>query len=223
MSIARFAFKRLSRLLAAKRIYLTKSLNYRKKPQLLPPNFDYVRYATLALCAEEILSRGIKGNVAELGVYKGDFAKRLNALFKDRKLYLFDTFSGFTDKDKQIDQGQGYSSASQDFSDTTVGYVRSQLTHPENCIFRAGYFPDTATGITGTFCLVSIDADLFEPIFQGLQYFYPRLEKGGYIFVHDVNNEEYVGARQAVQQYCGENGIAFVPIPDSGGTVIISK
>ena len=78
MSVARSLFQRLSKLLAIRHIFLSKSLTYRKKPQLQPPNFDYVRYATLALCCEEIFSNKIQGQVAEMGVYKGDFAKRLN-------------------------------------------------------------------------------------------------------------------------------------------------
>lgn len=39
----------------------------------------------------ELIRNNVQGNVAELGAYKGEFAKRLNQLFSDRKLYLFDT------------------------------------------------------------------------------------------------------------------------------------
>ena len=223
MGISKSVFHKISKVLAGRKLYFTKSLTFRNKPQALPPNFDYVRYSTLGLCYEEIISNNVKGNVAELGVYKGDFAKRLNLLFTDRKIYLFDTFEGFDQKDIEIEQQSGFSKGDQDFSNTSLEYVMKQMPYPDNCIVKKGMFPATATGVSDTFCFVSIDADLYEPILQGLIFFYPKLEKGGYIFVHDFNNEEYKGARQAVFKFCSDNGIGFVPIPDSGGSVVITK
>src|SRR5688572_13114934 len=140
MSISRFIFRNVSKGLSKKGIYLTKSLNYRNRKQVLDANYDYVRYATLGLCFEEIETRNIIGNVAEVGVYKGDFSKRLNQLFFDRKLYLFDTFEGFADSDILIDHKSGYSKASQDFSNTSQEAVRNKMPFPEKCIFKKGVF-----------------------------------------------------------------------------------
>ena len=51
-------------------------------------------------CFSEIVyDRRSSGNVAEGGVFEGYFAKRINAAFPDRKLYLFDTFEGFDNRD----------------------------------------------------------------------------------------------------------------------------
>lgn len=222
MSVTKFLFHTLSKILADRNLYLTKSLNY-KSGQSLPPNYDYVRFSTLGLCYEEIINKGVKGNIAEVGVYKGVFAKRMNKLFSDRTLYLFDTFEGFDEKDVAVEQKSGYSKGDQDFSDTSVQMVMSKMPYPQKCVVKKGFFPDTASDVADSFCFVSLDADLYEPILQGLMFFYPRLEKGGYIFIHDFNNDEYKGARPAVLKYCNENGISYVPIPDSGGTVIITK
>jgi len=216
-------FKILSRFLSGWHVYLIKSLSYDSKSRRqLPINLDYVRYKTLELCADEVREKKVKGQVAELGVYKGDFTIKLNLLFPDKKLYLFDTFSGFDAKDLNHDS-EKYNTADQDFSDTNEAYVLSRLKHPDMCIVKKGYFPKTAEGLKETFSFVSIDADLYEPILAGLQFFYPALSKGGYIFIHDFNNSEYLGARDAVMQYCKEEGISFVPIPDIGGSVVISK
>src|SRR5262245_47355138 len=65
--------------------------------------WDYNRYSSLELCAYEIINNGVPGNIAELGVYQGVFASKLNEVFPDRKLYLFDTFQGFSSKDKKIE------------------------------------------------------------------------------------------------------------------------
>lgn len=218
-----FIFKKIASLLAKKNIYLVKSLEYRQQPQPLQPSADYARYATLGLCYEEIVSNKVAGQLAEVGVYRGDFAKRLNQLFPDRKLYLFDTFKGFPEQDIKQEQQKGFSSGEQNFADTSVGLVRSKMTNPDRCIFKQGIFPQTALGVEEKFCLVSLDADLYTPIYEGLKFFYPRLEKGGYIFVHDFNNVLYKGAREAVTQYCKEQAINYVPIPDSGGTAIITR
>jgi O-methyltransferase len=223
MAISKYIFHELQGLFSKKGIYLTKSLSYRSIPQVLPPNFDYVRYATLGLCYEEIIKKGVKGAVAEVGVFQGDFAKRLNQLFSDRKLYLFDTFEGFSESDVALEKRNGYSTGAQDFSATSVELVKSKMVRPELCVFKKGYFPESAAGLEDIFCFVSLDADLYEPIYQGLVYFYPRLQSGGYIFVHDFNNEEYKGARQAVMQYCQEQGISYTPIADGGGTAVLSK
>ena len=223
MAIARFIFQKISSLLAARNLYIIKSLNYRHRQQALPANLDYVRYSTLGLCYEEIIEKSVAGNIAEVGVYKGDFSKRLNRLFFNKKLYLFDTFSGFDERDISIENNKGYSDGKQDFSNTSIDLVLKKMVAPQNCIIKKGTFPQTAEGIDDTFCFVSLDADLFEPIYQGLVFFYPKLENGGYIFIHDFNNEHYKGAKQAVLKFCKENGVGYTPVPDSGGTAIITK
>ncbi|MBR4209498.1 MAG: hypothetical protein IKQ96_04675, partial [Lachnospiraceae bacterium] len=54
---------------------------------------DYVRIKTLELIARRLAN--VPGAVAELGVYRGQFASCMNRLFPERTLYLFDTFEGF--------------------------------------------------------------------------------------------------------------------------------
>ncbi|NML65334.1 methyltransferase [Hymenobacter sp. RP-2-7] len=223
MRVARFLFQKLTRVLAGNGLYLSKSLNYKQSPAPLPINFDYVRYATLGLCFEQLVARQVPGNVAELGVYQGDFAKRLNQLFPDRQLYLFDTFEGFADQDVSTEKASGFSTGEQSFANTSVELVLRKMPHPQQCIVKKGFFPATAADVDDTFCFVSLDADLYDPILEGLRFFYPRLALGGYIFVHDFNNDEYRGARQAVTEFCRAEGIGFTPLPDSGGTAVLCK
>lgn len=84
---------------------------------------DYIRNSSLELVANEIYTNHIERSVAELGVYRGEFAKIINELFPDRKLYLFDTFEGFCYKDTALDKSREYSLGSQDFSDTSIEIV----------------------------------------------------------------------------------------------------
>jgi O-methyltransferase len=223
MSLSQKIYKVLAKFLASKGYYLNKSLIYKTQKLTLSISNDYIRYATLELCSQEIEYNKVQGNVAELGVYKGDFAKRLNQLFSNKKLYLFDTFEGFAEADIKIDSKQTFSTGEQDFSNTSVNLVMEKMMFPENCIVRKGFFPETAIGIEDTFCFVNIDTDLYQPILKGLEFFYPRLQPKGYIFIHDFNNDAYKGARQAVIEFCAKNNISYLPIPDSCGTVVITK
>ena len=204
--------------------YISYSLNFLQRKRRIDRNYmDYIRLSALELVAEEINSRGLKGAVAELGVYKGKFARYINRYFPERKLYLFDTFKGFDVKDIDTEIKKTFSKGDQDFGNTSVQSVLGIMPYPDQCIIKEGYFPDTAIGLEDVFVFVSIDADLFEPIYNGLKYFYPRLQSGGIIFIHDYNNDSYPGAKKAVQQFCSENGIGIVPLPDSCGTVVIPK
>ena len=214
----------LGKNLQNKKVFIGSSLDYLHRSRTIDKNyFDYIRISTLELVSYEIKKKNLKGNVAELGVYKGKFAKYINLYFQDRKLYLFDTFEGFDVRDINNEKKEGFSSGEQDFSNTSVASVLELMPFAENCIPVKGFFPESAKDIHEEFVFVSIDADLYEPIYMGLKFFYKYLVKGGYIFIHDFNNDNYKGARKAVEQFCNEENISFTPIPDSAGSAIISK
>ncbi len=204
--------------------HLNYSLKYSDRKRGIDLRYlDYIRLATLELIANEIHKKNLPGNVAEVGVYKGKFAKYINQYFPSKKLFLFDTFEGFDKKDLEAEKKLGLDDGGQDFSNTSIDVVLNNMPFPKQCIIKKGFFPETTVGIEDSFVFVSLDADLYEPIYQGLIYFFPRMEKGGYIFVHDVNNDAYKGAAKAVEQFSTEQNIAFVPIPDSCGSVIFIK
>lgn len=184
---------------------------------------DFVRISSLELCAFEIEKKGLKGNVAELGVYKGDFAKVINRVFPNRILYLFDTFSGFDNRDIDFEKNNFYSSGNQNFSDTSENYVMSKMKYKDKCMIKKGYFPESAQGVEDEFVFVSIDVDLFKPMMAGLEFFYERLVNGGYIFIHDFNNSEYKGVRKAVEVFCESKKINYFPLSDGMGSAVIMK
>ena len=187
--------------------------------------FD-VRSAVLLRLGESLKKRGIPGSLAELGVYKGDTARTINALFPDRPLYLFDTFEGFDARDVEKEKAQGFSQAEKgEFSDTSPEAVLSRLPFPERAIVRQGYFPETAAGLEAErFALVSLDADLFAPILAGLEFFYPRLNPGGAILLHDFDSRRFPGAGKAVEAYEKAHGpLPLVPLCDLHGSAVIVR
>lgn len=221
--IIRWANRNLSK----KSIILSRPLVNHNQTLYIDPfaKMDYVRCMTLNLLANEIIDKNLEGCIAEVGVFKGDFAKLLNQCFPFKTLYLFDTFQGFDEKDfKTSNEPKTYTETANNFKNTSIDTVLSGMTNKKNCVIKKGYFPETAAGLENeTFCLVSLDTDLYKPIYDGLNFFYPRLKKHGYIMVHDYNNAEYPGAKKAVQQFSVENNLSPIPIPDGWGSVIFSK
>ncbi len=173
---------------------------------------SYARRCALQNARAIIDYRCVPGNVAELGVYHGDFAKEINRNFPERTLYLFDTFEGFRARDIEADYVPN--TVQGEFGDTTVELCLSKMAFRDKCVVKKGWFPDTAKGIDDTFAFVSLDADLYAPILEGLKFFVPRLEKGGYIFVHDFFSPYYHGAKKAVYEYLSQHDLAFSPLGD---------
>lgn len=183
--------------------------------------FD-IRLATIRLLSKEIIDKNVAGCIGELGVYKGYIARELNTLFKDRKLYLFDTFAGFNENDVEFENQLLNSNIRKGkFNDTSVEYVKSIMPYPENIIICKGYFPDTAKDIEEKFAFVSLDADLYLPTLEGLKFFYPRLSKGGYILVHDYNSTQFKGVKKAVNDFAKDKEINIIPLCDLHGSAVI--
>ncbi len=178
---------------------------------------DYVRLKTLELLCQEL--EDVPGELAELGVYRGAFARCLNALLPERRLWLFDTFTGF-DESESAGYGEGFVRAHEN---TSAGLVLSRLPHPEMAVLCPGLFPDSAAELPERrFALVSLDVDLEESSYQGLSWFLPRMSAGGFLLLHDYHNPKLPGVREAVARYQREHGrLHAVPLCDVSGTLVI--
>ena len=180
---------------------------------------DYVRMRTLeALCRE---LEDVPGAAAELGVYRGGFARCLNALLPERTLYLFDSFEGF-DEAESKDEAAGFVQAHRN---TGVEKVLRLMPHPEKVIVKQGLFPASLGGLEERFALVSLDVDLEESTLAGLRWFYPRLNPGGYLLLHDYNSPRLPGVKKALRRYEAELGkrLPAVPLCDVNGSLVLCK
>ena len=172
--------------------------------------------------SREIYKNNIQGEVAEAGVFQGQTARFINCFFPDRKLYLFDTFSGFDIKDQNSDDEKGMYNEKLDFTETSEELVMGKMHFPQNCIIKAGWFPESAKGVEDKFSFVRLDMDLYDPIYAGLEFFYPRMSKGGYIVVHDCRSQNFDGARNALIDFCKEKNIGYMCMPDNLGSAVIN-
>lgn len=186
--------------------------------------FD-MRIGVMRLLAEQIRERNVPGDVAEVGVYRGDFAAMINGAFLSRTLHLFDTFTGFPAQDVQIEQENGLSKAKTgDFSETDQEMVIGKMMYPERIVLHKGYFPETFSPCENTtFAFVSLDVDLYAPTKAALTLFWPRMSPGGCILVHDYNSTQFSGAGKAVREFCEQEKVYPVPICDLHGSVVLIK
>ena len=181
---------------------------------------DYFRYTTHALAVQKVLDEPVEGAIAELGVWRGDMTRFLHALAPERTYYLFDTFEGFPQQDLEAgveEDGR--------FQDTSLDFVLSRLHSTDNIVVRQGYVPETLAGLEDEkFAFVLLDLDLHPPTVAGLEWFYPRMAKGGYIVVHDYNSPESNWAcKRAVDAFLADKPEHIVEIGDNWGTALFRK
>lgn len=196
-----------------------------KRRLLTPQPWDPVRRDMLVLLLRSVIERAVPGDMAELGVFRGDSARLLHHYAPDRVLHLFDTFSGFSREDVERDACRtGVRDVAGHFEDTSVARVLRRIAPVGDRLrIHAGHFPDSIpAGLDGaTFAFVHLDVDLYQPILEGLSWFYPRLSPGGFLVVHDYN--AWLGPRQAVDEFSRRVGCLAIPLPDKNGSALLVK
>lgn len=189
-----------------------------KKELNFPKDLLDIRDRQMLFTAHEIYKNGVKGSVAEAGVYQGLFAGKINRAFPDRKLYLFDTFEGFSkNRDDFIVDGKDtrkqWGKFEGGMANTSVEQAVSMLKYPENTVIKKGFVPSTFEGVEDIFAFVNLDMDIYEPTKEALKWFWPRLSPGGYIFVHDY--DRFDGITKAIEEFSKEEKVAYFRLGDA--------
>lgn len=179
----------------------------------------FPRKEYLVALSELMHKNNIRGDVAECGVYRGWFASIINECFPNEKLWLFDTFSGFDQRDVKIDTKPAKEAITNGMFDrfnmTSEDIVKLRCMHRNNLIICKGYVPDTFEGVDTKFCFVNLDMDLYAPQLAALKFFSDKMVKGGVILVHDYYNSTFTGTTKAVDEFCStKDNIIKYPIGD---------
>jgi O-methyltransferase len=139
-------------------------------------------------------SAHLPGDIAEFGVAYGASAKLIASHAGTRVVHLFDTFDGLP------------APVQGDDSKFQAGDFRSQMESVQaylaglNCRFHKGLFPTSAAPLArNIFSFVHLDVDLYESTRAGLEFFYPRLTRGGLLISHDYLSAE--GVNRAFQEF----------------------
>jgi O-methyltransferase len=182
---------------------------------------DLARLYLLMLNIARVLKDGVAGDIAEVGVYRGNTARIFAAAARasGHRLFLFDTFSGFDAAD-QADSDRRSTS----FTDTSLDAVKT-FVGTESTEYIAGRFPDSLKGVAmpDRFAIVQLDCDLYQPTAAGLSFFYPRISPGGLLILHDYSSGHWSGCRQAIDDFLKDKPERPVLMPDKSGTAIVVK
>lgn len=179
---------------------------------------DDVRYTTLALALQRLETEKIEGSIAEVGVYQGATSLFIHRQCPHRTLFLFDTFEGFPRQDME-------NGLDERFRDTSVAAVGNLLGNSPVLQFRKGYFPETAIGLENhNFALVMLDVDMYRPSLEVFRFFYPRLVRGGYFFMHDYNSlESQRAVSRAAHDFMRDKPELLIELSDYFGSAVFRK
>jgi hypothetical protein len=140
--------------------------------------------------------------IAELGVFEGEFAKRIKEICSPKKLYLVDLFEGYFGSGDKDGQNHHYVQ----LEDEMVKII----DHFKDCS-EVQVIKDSTINFLNTLQddyldAVYIDADhSYNSVLQDLRLSYKKVKPGGLICGHDY--VEHTEAKMAIDQFCKETNL----------------
>lgn len=180
---------------------------------------DYTRLAAFSLALRRLDQENIGGAIVELGVFRGDASVLLQRSAPRRHLHLFDTFQGFPREQLDIPGDDSR------FDQTSVEAVRARLPANALVTFHPGLVPDSLSEVSDErFAFILLDLDLSAPTRSALEFLWPRMTPGSFLFVHDYNNPESNWAMQrALTDFLADKPERLIELPDVWGSVVLRR
>ena len=160
-----------------------------------------LRTSAIRKLAWRMAELGMDGAIADFGCGYGDISWQMNAMMPNRKLYLFDQEMHNVDR------------------------LAGRMPCPEMVEIRQGRFPDTAFDVENEkFALVHVNKSNRDTVTHAVQFFYPRLVKGGMIILSGYEDGKSLDVSLAIADLESKHG-AFLIVPLAGldGTVVIVR
>lgn len=167
------------------------------------------------------LSNGLPGELAECGCYVGTSAFFIAQASTHGKLYLFDSFQGLSDPDA-ADKSIAADVMPWSVGDlsTSEATLRHNLARYGSIEVLPGWIPERFNEVADRqFRLVHIDVDLYQPTRDSLNFFYPRLVRGGVIVMDDYGFQTCPGAMRAAQELAASNGVGILHLATGQGVI----
>jgi O-methyltransferase len=160
---------------------------------------------------EEILNPllYLEGDYAECGVWRGDSAVEIRKVMSSRaNLHLFDSFEGHaepTEEDNRECHPKGR------YADTSLEAVRRRLPQGNVFIYQ-GFIPSRFAEVAGLkFRFVHVDVDHYEATKACIDFFRPRMVKGGLFRFDDwTSDSDCPGAMKAIREAGFSEGLVHV-------------
>ncbi len=143
---------------------------------------------------------------AEVGTYRGGsayFIARALGHFDSEhpaQVHVIDTFEGHPEERRT--EGRDDFHPAGKFGETSFEDVRRYLGELPGIQVHRGEFTEVRSALPDVaYRLVHVDTDLYQPTLDCLNYFGPRLCRGGIVIVDDYGAETCQGVVDAVQEY----------------------
>jgi len=160
----------------------------------------------LYYCAKAALKA--EGDFAEVGVSTAGSSRLLAEEKGNKTLYLFDTFEGLPKPEAMDGNFKEKQFAA------SLESVKKYLKDCNNVFFYKGLFPLSAGPIKDKkFALVHLDVDLYKSTLEALQFFYPRVVKGGIIVSHDYSTLQ--GVKSAFDEFFSDKREPIIELSTS--------
>jgi O-methyltransferase len=184
------------------------------------------RLENVRFCVEDILLRGVAGDLIEAGVWRGGAAIFMRAVLKvygdgARCVWLADSFDGLPapnpgkypyDAEDRHWQNRELAVPLETVRDNFVRYGLLD----DRVRFVKGWFSETLSSLpVQRLSLIRLDADMYGSTIEALTSLYPKLSPGGYLIVDDYGAVR--GCRQAVDDYRRDHDIR-APLRQIDGT-----
>jgi len=158
------------------------------------------------------------GCMAEVGVYRGGTARLIREADASRPLHLFDTFEGLPDP-AEIDTATRWGRLRKGLFSYPLEDVRNYLADCAKVHFHKGLFPATGEAVKDEkFSFVHSDVDLYSSTRGVLEFFYPRLLRGGIIVAHDFATCR--GVREAMEEFFRDLPEPVIELPGDQAMVV---
>jgi hypothetical protein len=156
-------------------------------------------------------TRNVQGDIAECGVYRGSTLVAMAIYVTQQKiaktLYGFDSFEGFADdivQDMELGGAELDCKRPGGMNETSYEVVakKVKLFGLQNVRLTKGYFENTLHNFSElVFSFVHLDCDTYNSYKECLEFFYPRLSRGGIILFDEYNDPPWPGCNKAVDEF----------------------
>lgn len=163
----------------------------------------------------------LPGAAAEAGCYVGVSAWFMANELDGCDFHLFDSFEGLSEPGVEDQSPEGVSQWERGhFSGSEIA-IRKNLSEFKGIQFHKGWIPERFPDVASEkFKIVHIDVDLYEPTFESIRFFYPRMTIGGIMVFDDYGFENCLGAYRAVNEFFEDKSERIIHLPTGQGVVI---
>lgn len=201
------------------KLFFSDGMKIYKAAELFPPLYEVtigktmIEYNKLKNLYEfAVMTKLLDGDVADAGVWEGGSTYILASVLADKIIHAFDSWDGLPEPTKEdlveldeqpMQRGWGKCNPPKELL----------KKFGDRVVLHKGWFCDTLDVVSDKkFCLVHIDCDQYRSVKECVEFFYPRMVKGGIMIFDDYGFVLTPGATKAVDDFFIDkfDKIAFV-------------